>query len=211
MCCTTVVKKSSVVGWGGPAGGPLLVLGLAALLAISACRSAAPGPQETPRACGLYRWRVKTLSDSQAQRVRTEPLDMTIHDLVRLPRSHREAHGGRRESELQTYRVRGLLLDVQPRRDQDLHLLLSDPSDPKSRLIAEIPKPACSMRSLHAPEFASAREVAESLREKPRGETLVEVVGVGFFDVGHIQKGRSHNGLELHPVLSVTEIAPNAL
>ena len=88
---------------------------------------------------------------------------------------------------------------------------MSDPSDPKSRLIAEIPNPPCSMRSLHASEFASARDVAQSLREKPRGETLVEVVGVGLFDIGHIQKGRSHNGLELHPVLSVTEIAPGSL
>jgi len=34
----------------------------------------------------------------------------------------------------------------------------------------------------------------------------VEVLGAGFFDIGHILKGRSHNGIELHPVLSLTEI-----
>jgi hypothetical protein len=188
-----------------------LVLALTVLLAVSGCRTVAPPSEGNARACGLYRWRVKTLSDADAERVRFDAVDMTIHDLVRLARSHREPHGRRRASELQTYRVRGVLLAVQSRRDQDLHLLLSDPSDPKSRLIAEIPDPPCSMRSLHAGEFASARQVAESLRDKPRRETLVEVVGVGFFDIGHIQKGRSHNGLELHPVLSVSEIAPGSL
>ncbi len=139
---------------GGPAGGVSLVLGLAALLAVSSCRSTAPGPPERPRACGLYRWRVKTLSDSDAERVRMEPVDMTIRDLVRLPRSRREAHGTRRPSKLQAYRVRGLLLAVHSRRDQDVHLLLSDASDPKSR---------------------------------------------------------SRNGLELHPVLRLTEIQSDAV
>src|SRR6266545_843893 len=205
-CCKAVVEKHSVFRRGRPAGGVPLVLGLAALLAVSSCRSTAPAPLERQRACGFYRWRVKTLSDPDAEKVRTEPVDMTIHDLVRLRRPKREAHGRRREIELQAYRVRGLLLAVESRRDRDLHLLLSDPADPKSRLIAEIPNPACSMGSIHASDFASAGQVAESLRGKPRGESVVEVVGIGFFDIGHIQKGRSHNGLELHPVLKVREM-----
>jgi len=205
------MEKRSSLRRGAPAGGILLLAGLAALLAVSGCRTATPGLQDPPKACGLYRWRVKTLSDTESSRVETEPVDMTIHDLVRLPRPPREPHGARRAPELQAYRVRGVLLAVQSRRDQDLHLLLSDPSDPKSRLIAEIPNPPCSMRSLHQGDFASAREAAESLRERPQAGILVEVVGVGFFDIGHIQKGRSHNGLELHPVLSVTEIASDSL
>lgn len=200
------MEKRSAPRRGGLAGGVPLVLVLTALLAVSGCRSTAPAPLEKPRACGFYRWRVKTLSDRDAGRVRMEPVDMTIRELVRLPRPRREKHGRRREPELQAYRVRGLLLAVQSRQDRDLHLVLRDPLDPKSRLIAEIPNPPCSMRSLHAPEFASARKIAESLREKARGQTLVEVVGVGFFDIGHVQKGRSHNGLELHPVLKLTEI-----
>jgi len=151
------------------------------------------------------------LSDVDAERVRLDPVDTTIHDLVRLAPSRREPHGRRRSEELQTYRVQGVLLAVQSRLDKDLHLLLSDPSDSKSRLIAEIPKPSCSMRSLHEDEFAAARNIAESLRWRPQGQTLVEVVGVGFFDVGHIQAGRSHNGLELHPVLSVAAIEPPGL
>ena len=200
------MEKHSARRREGLAAGAPLILGLTTLVAVSGCRSTAPPPLERPGACGLYRWRVKTLSDTDAGRVRTEPLDITIHDLVRLPRSNREAHGRRRDAELQAYRVQGLLLAVQSRRDRDLHLLLSDPSDPKSRLIAEIPNPACSMGSTHAADFASARRVAESLRGRPRGESVVEVVGIGFFDIGHVQKGRSHNGLELHPVLEVKEM-----
>jgi hypothetical protein len=38
---------------------------------------------------------------------------------------------------------------------------------------------------------------------------LVEVTGVGFFDALH-KRGASHNGFELHPVLSLIEVAPEA-
>jgi hypothetical protein len=109
--------------------------------------------------------------------------------------------------ELQTYRVQGQLLAVQDRRDHDLHILLADPEDPKSRLIAEIPDPPCSMGSTHEDDFASARRVAESLRGMTGSRELVEVTGVAFFDFAHIQRGRAHNGVELHPVLSLTDIA----
>jgi hypothetical protein len=90
--------------------------------------------------------------------------------------------------------------------DQDLHLLLSDPDDPKARLIAEVPSPLCASRTPQTEAIAAARKVALSLKRRARKEgVLVEVTGVAFFDALH-KRGSSHTGVELHPVIGITVV-----
>src|SRR5207248_4168299 len=36
--------------------------------------------------------------------------------------------------------------------------------------------------------------------------TMVRVTGVGFFDVNHLQKGRSRSCIELHPILTIERL-----
>ena len=133
-----------------------------------------------------------------------EPIDATIHDLVRLPRPLEPRERRRTEAEFRVYRVRAVLEAVRPRIDQDFHLLLRDPEDPEARMIVEIPNPRCALESRHVAAFAAVRHVAESL-QKTHG-TLVEVVGPGFFDMPETRIGGAPNGFELHPVLELTEI-----
>jgi hypothetical protein len=84
---------------------------------------------------------------------------------------------------------------------------LRDPLDPEVAIIAEIPSPGCAIGSGYESAFASARQIAESLSAR-KGETLVEISGVGFFDALRDQIGGAPNGFELHPVLELSEIQP---
>ena len=183
---------------------PVLVVG--GLSVLFGCRTIDRTLQEAHIPCGVYRWRVKILTDTDAESIRFEPVDATIHDLIGLPRPPDARERRRGGVEFQVYRVKAVLEDVRPRIDQDLHLLLRDPEDPEARMIVEIPNPRCALESRHVAAFAAVRHVAESL-QKTHG-TLVEVVGPGFFDMPETRIGGAPNGFELHPVLKLTVIEP---
>jgi hypothetical protein len=182
----------------------LAILVAATLPGIFGCRTVNAVLQKERIPCGVYRWRVKTLTDPEAEAIRFEPIDTTIHDLALLPRPGPDHHR-RRAQEFSVYRVKTVVVAIHTRLDQDLHLRLRDPDDPAAHLIAEIPNPECARHSPYEAAFAAARRVAESLRARG-GRTLVEVEGVGFFDIRHVQAGKARNGFELHPVLKLTEI-----
>jgi hypothetical protein len=186
--------------------GVLAVLVAVMLPWIFGCRTINQTLQKRNIPCGVYRWRVKTLTDPEAEAIRFEPIDTTIHDLVRLFRPAPDHHR-RTAKEFSVYRIKALVVAIHTRLDQDLHLRLRDPDDPAAHLIAEIPNPECARNSPYEPAFAAARRAAESLRARG-GQTLVEVEGVGFFDIRHVQAGKARNGFELHPVLKLTEIQP---
>ena len=185
----------------------LAVLVVGGLSILFGCRTIDRTLQEAHIPCGVYRWRVKILTDTDAESVRFEPVDATIHDLIGLPRPPEARERRLGGVEFQVYRVKAVLEDVRPRIDQDLHLLLRDPADPEARMIAEIPNPRCTLESRYMAAFAAVRHVAESL-QKTHGGTLVEVVGPGFFDMPETRIGGAPNGFELHPVLKLTVIEP---
>jgi hypothetical protein len=178
------------------------------LVLFAGCRTIDRTLEHAHIPCGLYRWRIKTLSDFEAESVRRAPIEAQVRDLASLPlpawfdRRHRNAN------EFYVYRVKAILVEVHTRLDQDIHLLLRDPADPKSHMVAEVPNPNCTVETRHDPDLAAARQVAHALKSR-RSETLVEVVGVGFFDEFHEAKGSAPNGFELHPVLQLTELRPS--
>jgi hypothetical protein len=150
---------------------------------------------------------MKTLTDPDAESIRLKPIDTTIRHLAGLSRPAGRPQNRRGGNEFYVYRIKALLATVHQELDQDLHLRLRDPLDPEVEIIAEIPSPGCAIRSRYESAFASARQIAESLRARG-GETLVEVSGVGFFDALRDQIGGASNGFELHPVLELSEIQP---
>jgi len=65
----------------------------------------------------------------------------------------------------------------------------------------------CSSESLEQMRQARADFVAQfgeptSKFKKPDGKVIIEIVGIGFFDRLHGQKGMAPSGIEIHPVLS---------
>lgn len=187
--------------------GLLRLFVVTALMALPGCRTFDHTLQRAGIPCGAYRWPVKTLTDPDANAIRLKPIDTTIRSLVTLSRPAGPEQKRRRGIEFYVYRVRAVLVEVHSELDQDLHLRLRDPGDPEIQMIAEIPDPRCATGSQYESAFASARKVAESIRGKGGG-TLVQVSGVGFFDALRDQTGGAPNGLELHPVLELSEIPP---
>ncbi len=153
--------------------------------------------------CGGQRWTVKTLTDPDRDSVSSTVEPTSIPALISLPepRESRPSHG-RLAMERRTFRVRAVLLRTRLESDGDLHLILADPLDSTSLLIAEIPDSACAVGGRHASDFAEARRAVDSL---PFG-LLVEVTGVAFWDNDHGQLGNAANGIELHPVLRVDPV-----
>ncbi len=174
-------------------------------LAAAGCRTVDTGLSRAHLPCGLYRWPVKTLADPDAGAIHWEPIDTTIAHLTKLPRPDRRRRSRRSTFELYVFRVRGVIAAVHIEVDQDLHILLRDPDDPHVRMIVELPSPLCAT---HAEEAALtlARKAALSIRKRKKS-VLVEVTGVGFFDALR-KHGSSSNGFELHPVLTLIEVAP---
>ena len=166
--------------------------------------------------CGTARWAVKTLSDVDRARVNLTPVDATVEELGRLPRPAR-VPAERRVGpvELTTYRVTGCLgiLDREPENDGDIHVIIGGLENPRLSMVTEIPNPSCGgvCQSGLGPYYARARATLDSIIAAGvvspacnNDVPLVTIIGVGFFDRNHGQRGAAPNFIELHPVLALT-------
>ncbi len=168
-------------------------------------------PQLRAQQCGEERVPVKVLNDADARRVDMRPLRAGVAQLVSVaPPEHEGADHNRQTSiELHTFTVDALLVGAELQEDGDYHLVLADPGEPQTTMIAEIPAPYCA-GSRFADRFAAARRFIDANVFVPRREyrplarpLAVRVTGVGFFDRWHDQHGQAPNAVELHPVLAI--------
>ena len=177
-------------------------------------RGAGSTPErEAPRipGCGIERWAVKTLADPDAGRVNMTPVATTVTALRHIPRPAESAipEDGRNPIEEHVYRVHALLLRYKRESDEDIHLVIADPSNPRATMVAEIPAGRCTENRQDSPLFSELQEdLNNHFGEAPdryfrrlRHPVHVTITGVGFFDFLHGQSGMAPNGLELHPVL----------
>ncbi|MBI3551021.1 MAG: hypothetical protein HY077_00765 [Elusimicrobia bacterium] len=173
---------------------------------------------EPCRAEHSSRWLIKTLADKDAGVGKSEPKDIKISELLKLPQpaaAHKPTHSAvRLAEEHSAYRVHGRLLGYQYEEDQDYHFVLADADDPKLTLIIESPNPACAGKSAYVPQFRKVREILfSSVISRPgrvgdftalKPPVPVVVVGPAFYDIVHgKQEGEAPNGMELHPILSL--------
>jgi hypothetical protein len=164
------------------------------------------------RAGDHFRWSVKTATDPLVAEIRRHA-EATVSELCELPRPYRVgAYTPRQAPVEQTiYTVKALFLFYRAEEDGDIHLVLQDPSDQSQTLVAEIPDPAMAQGSAFAAEIAKLRTSFEhhwpvSSSRRNGDEMLVEVTGVGFFDMRHGALGSAPNGIELHPLLDLKVI-----
>jgi hypothetical protein len=134
--------------------------------------------------------------------------------------------------ELVTYELEANLvaykLEVSNTGDSDFHLVIQDDSCPGSKknctVVAEIAAPHCvfiTPNSSEAKKFVfdhvkKSREEFEKFvaKDKPNNVDItkkfrdlnrkVKIVGVGFYDFDHGQRGRAPNIFEIHPILSIS-------
>lgn len=188
--------------------------------AVSMLKPGPPGPIHNLRCvpCGAARWMIKTLSDPQSSSVNYSPQATTVAQLndITPPSDLNELTGARSApTESQTYTVDGWLVGWRLEADLDIHLALED-HDGVHTMIAEVPSTKCqgACTSSHRDQF---ERVSQQLTQclgtispaiaRPIAATVVEVTGVGFFDINHGQYGVAQNGIELHPVLDIKWIS----
>jgi len=167
--------------------------------------------------CALNRSDVKSLGDREASRI---PLDTVIETSVAalnaIPahcgpsRDHRV-----RVEEFHVYQVIGRIARVKRERDHDIHIVLEDPDNPRARLIVESNDPDFrgNVKSPYRDRLAVARHMFDELvgqsgawQLKDLRGIVVRVTGVGFFDLNHLQVGRSQSCIELHPILAIERV-----
>jgi hypothetical protein len=170
------------------------------------------------------RWTVKTGADPDAEALTNQtPTPGTIAALTALPvPSVLPPHGRSDGAEKTVWSVQATLTAYAAESDGDYHMVISDQAGPT--MIAEIPKPGdIPGRSYFAAEIASARNAFDDhfqIKESPDQPTPtgtgsspfrdvripVTLLGLGFFDFNHNQRGVAPNAIELHPVVNIVFI-----
>lgn len=181
------------------------------------------GAEELTLAPGKERWAVKTGTDPQASEVKLDaPVKTQIAFLASCtPPSDPDSLPDRLAPiEDTVYQVDATLVAYKEEADGDFHLVISDG---QNTMIAEIPDPDFCDGSVWLDQIKSTRAAFDgkfgkeltSLRRLTYTLTdgvamvskisvPVSLTGVGFFDKLHGQTGVAPNGIELHPVLSIT-------
>lgn len=165
-------------------------------------------PFHAASGCGVERWSVKTLTDPSASAVNLTPQDATIAQLTAIapPQSPTDRVA---PTETTTYRLSGVIVFAKQEADSDIHLVLEDSAG--NTMIIESPSPSCAGGSVVASQIAAVRQaVAAKFPGAAQGQVQsglsvpVTVTGVGFFDRLHGQTGVAPNGIELHPLTSIS-------
>jgi hypothetical protein len=98
--------------------------------------------------------------------------------------------------------------------DGDVHLLVRDLQDTTITMIMEIPDASCpqSIASGRAAAYDSAKralldilgaQVPTAKIQTSASHPVIEVTGVGFYDIPHFQGGAAKNNIEIHPVVGL--------
>lgn len=170
--------------------------------------------------CGVWRWDVKTLSDSDAPQVNFAPSAETISQLRTLdePGELKSRTPRIDPVEFQVYRVRGRLLEYKREQDRDFHVVVAQPDQPTRTMVVEGVDPTCpgARDSVRVGAMQAVRQEFTALYGQPTtgfkqvpGQPTAFAVGVGFWDScrgAHIPRGAAPNCIELHPVLAVEPI-----
>jgi hypothetical protein len=163
--------------------------------------------------CGEWRWPVKTLSDSDAGKVRYgKILDRKVPALRKVtPPSSLGGDSPRYHSvERNVYRLHVALIEAKIQDDHEIHVVVAGPKAKAQTMIVEFPNVKCkgAATSIRRRAMATARNhllndcgpINSNKFVKLAGTATI--TGVGFWDSKHGQTGVAPNGIELHPVLT---------
>ncbi len=156
--------------------------------------------------CGRERWSVKTGTDADIDSVDLNPQDTDLATLISFPHPSYLPPNNRVPEELQVYQLTDVTLTVYKlENDSDYHLVLFDGA---STMIAEIPDPGCVGAS--SPFLGGLQLARAAFYERyhptssfQTADIPVTIIGAGFFDFFHSQRGVAPNAFELHAVLGI--------
>jgi hypothetical protein len=178
----------------------IVAVAFAVACAVLAARIAAPSSgghfrYSAALACGVERWKVKTLQDRpRLLRAHAIPISQLVSHERPTP-----LPGTRLPFERHIWSVDAAVTLVRHEPDEDFHIVLESGAD---QMIAESPSSACTRGAT-----AYRRRQMREARSKLRLCTQARVVGVAFFDFKHGQTGVAPNAIELHPILDFACLA----
>jgi len=157
---------------------------------------------------GKERWDVKTVTDDGTVHLTTHKSE-SVADMVQEPRPDIGMHTPRQPFEENVITIKAKIVFYKHEaNDRDIHAVLSDGIH---TMIVEFPDCSC-------PTMAKSRVIDKATQAKAdflnlmEGQPMnqffdgvpVKITGVAFFDFLHHQTGVAPNGIELHPVLSIS-------
>ena len=175
-------------------------------LALFACFSVS----SSAFACGTERWPVKTGTDKDNSKVVLNTVDTTILQLTDIPapiNPNIRKDSRYAPTELTTYRITGKMSLIKHEKDGDYHIVIED--NKGRTMIIESTDPSCASGSKFEEDIRKVRSAIDTyfkgqIKKKKKPNIPVTVTGIGFFDKIHGQTGVAPNGIELHPLLSIT-------
>jgi hypothetical protein len=168
--------------------------------------------------CAITRSHVKSLRDPGAPTIQFDaPISTTVKALNDIP-SHCGPTGDHRvrPEEFHVYEVAGRISRASREADHDIHIVLQDLDDPQARVVTESDDPNFrgNTESPYRAKLGDARRMLEDLLRESGGQdwkdlegVTVRMTGVGFFDMNHLQVGRSRSCIELHPILTIERVS----
>jgi hypothetical protein len=162
--------------------------------------------------CGVERWQVKTLTDTTVDNIDSDEVSKTIKWFRTRTRPSTLPNTKRLIGiETMTFRVRGEVVAFKREDDKDFHVVIANPNNHKQTIVIEFPDPECKnvcssdfldrIRQARQDFIAKFGQPTASFKE-PEETVVIEIVGIGFFDRLHGQRGMAPSGIEIHPVLS---------
>jgi hypothetical protein len=158
-------------------------------------------------ACGTERWSIKTGTDAGAKNIDLGTISpVTVHEMVSFPKPASLPPTTRIQPVETSYvRLTATLKEYKAEDDGDVHMVLTSGAD---HMIAEIPNQHCVATSVWRDQIDATREAFNtrfnpSTSWKFSGKTIT-ITGIGFYDFIHGQTGVAANGIEVHPVLSLS-------
>lgn len=164
--------------------------------------------------CGVWRWSVKILTDTEGQGILNKtPINTSIDELAgqKAPQklSTHSNVSGRFDGEHDLVRVDCFIKEYKREDDRDYHIVLESTTG-NSTLVSEIPDPTCPDLNGY-PELQKRYQALRDWFESKVGNVSthmttvdpaipVTVIGVAFWDAPHGAKGATDEGREIHPI-----------
>lgn len=187
-----------------------LAIAVAVFLSLLAATAAQSRRVDSDTGCNVRLKGLKMLGDPQRKLVNLHPKNITVTAINGLPQPHPTPKTRSTDFSRRVWRVTAQITEFKLEGDSDIHIVLFGDN---AYLIAEMPAPQC------IPKKARDRKAMIAVRKKfeancgkpinhwqPLG-AVVQISGVGFFDIPHTQKPHALNFAELHPVTALKIIS----
>jgi hypothetical protein len=159
-------------------------------------------------ACGTERWPVPVAADQNAAQIAEFPRTADITELAAItaPKAPAARPSARfAPAELSAYTVSGTLRAIDKTADGD-RLVIADPDQPQTVIVAIAPDPACAAGSRFADNIMAVRNAIERkfgpfARLTPN--LPVTATGIAYFALRRGAAGAAANGIELQPLIGL--------